>query len=207
MLPVETRGAIVLCGGQSSRMGRDKATLPFGPDETLLQRVVRTLGDVVPSEWIVCAAAAGQPLPPLPAEVRVVFDRQPDGGPMAGLVAGLAALDGQVEAAFVTSCDAPLLVPDFVRRMFELLGDDVVADIAAPHDGQRFHPLAAVYRIDVLPVAEAQLESDDRSLAALLDTCLTRRVPVDELRGVDPGLLSLATCNTPEEYERALKSI
>ena len=40
------RGAIILCGGKSSRMGRDKATLPFGP-ELMLQRVVRLIGEVV----------------------------------------------------------------------------------------------------------------------------------------------------------------
>ena len=205
---METRGAVVLCGGQSTRMGRDKATLPFGLHETMLQRVVRLLGEVVPLQRIVCAAAPGQQLPPLPADVRVVVDRQPGSGPLAGLVAGLAALDEQADAVFVTSCDVPLLVPAIVQRMFELLDvSDPAADIVAPHDGERFHPLAAVYRIDVLPVAEALLESDDRSLMALLDTCLTPRVAADELRDVDPELLSLTACNTPEEYEQALKRI
>jgi molybdenum cofactor guanylyltransferase len=195
-------GAIILCGGRSTRMGRDKASLPLGPGETMLWRVVRLVGEVVPLERIVCAAAPEQSLPSLPAGVRTVFDRQTDCGPLAGLAAGLKAVQDDARAAFVTGCDVPLLAPAFVRRMFALLAD---FQIAAPHDGARFHPLAAVYRIDVLPAVEAQLATADRSLAALLGACRTRPVPVDELRDVDPELASLAGCNTPEEYRHALQ--
>ena len=202
MSPVENRGAIILCGGQSARMGRDKATLPFGPGETMLQRVVRLVGEVVPPERIVCAAAPEQRLPSLPAGVRTVFDRQAGCGPLAGLAAGLEVLRADADAVYITSCDVPLLVPSFVRRMFELLADYA---IAAPHDGERFHPLAAVYRTDVLPAVEAQLATGDRSLLALLGACRTRRVPADELRDVDPKLASLANCNTPADYQNALQ--
>jgi len=218
MLPVDNRGstdfdalspgelaefgAIILCGGQSARMGRDKATLPFGPGETMLQRVVRLVGEAVPLQRIVCAAALGQRLPQISAEVRTVFDHRTGCGPLAGLARGLTALRTHAEEVYVTGCDTPLLVPRFVRRMFELLGD---FEIVAPHEDGRFHPFAAVYRTDVLPVVEAQLASDDRSLVALLNTCHTRRVPVDELRDVDPNLASLAGCNTPEDYQRVLQ--
>jgi len=61
-----TAGAIVLCGGKSARMGTPKALLPFGP-ETMLQRVVRILQEVVSP--IVAVAAVGQQLPALPADV------------------------------------------------------------------------------------------------------------------------------------------
>ena len=72
-------------------MGRDKATLPFGPDETILPRVVRLVGEVVPFGRIVCAAAVDQSLPVLPAGVRIAVDRQSGRGPLAGLAAGLEA--------------------------------------------------------------------------------------------------------------------
>jgi molybdenum cofactor guanylyltransferase len=195
-------GAIILCGGNSTRMGRDKAMLPCGPSETMLQRVVRLVGEVVPPERIVCATAPDQSLPVLPAGVRTVPDRDPGRGPLAGLAAGLEALQAEADAVFVAGCDAGLLVPAFVRRMFELLAD---FQIAAPHDGTRWHPLAAVYRTDVLPTVQARLATDDRSLIALLAACRTRRVPIDELRDVDPELLSLAGCNTLEEYKYVLQ--
>ncbi|HEX2475019.1 MAG TPA: molybdenum cofactor guanylyltransferase, partial [Lacipirellulaceae bacterium] len=140
------RGAIILCGGKSSRMGRDKATLPFGP-ELMLQRVVRLVGEVVAFENMVVVAAPNQLLPALPAGVSTVRDVQEYRGPLAGLATGLRALADRVDAAYVTSCDVPLLIPAFSERMFDLLGD---FDIAVPIDAQHHHPLAAVYRSSVL---------------------------------------------------------
>ena len=100
-----TAGGIVLCGGKSTRMGRSKALLPFGP-ETMLQRVVRLLGSVV--QPIVAVAAVDQALPTLPASVIVTRDERGGRGPLEGLRAGLKALPPEVEGAYVTSCDVPL---------------------------------------------------------------------------------------------------
>ena len=93
-------GAIVLCGGKSTRMGTAKALLPFGP-ETMLQRVVRLLADVVSP--IVVVAAVDQPLPDLPRQVIITRDEQEARGPLEGLRAGLKALPMDVESAYVTS--------------------------------------------------------------------------------------------------------
>src|SRR6188474_1266460 len=110
-------GGIVLCGGKSTRMGTSKALLPFG-SETMLQRVVRILSDVVSP--IVAVAAVDQELPELPAEVTVARDANEGRGPLEGLRAGLKALPAGVDTAYVTSCDVPLLVPGFVSQMLEL---------------------------------------------------------------------------------------
>src|SRR4051794_21124741 len=99
-------GGIVLCGGQSQRMGRPKAWLPFA-GELLLPRVVRLVREAVAP--VVVVAAADQELPPLPDEVQVVRDEQKGRGPLQGLAAGLASLAGRVEAAYVSSCDVPFL--------------------------------------------------------------------------------------------------
>src|SRR5258708_825712 len=136
-------GGIVLCGGQSTRMGRPKAWLPFG-DELMLPRVVRLLAEVVAP--IVVVAAPGQDLPPLPSDVVVVFDSVQGRGPLQGLTTGLAALPHGTEttdAAYVSSCDVPLLLPVFVRRVIELLG---ASEACVPQVHGFLHPLAAVYR-------------------------------------------------------------
>jgi molybdopterin-guanine dinucleotide biosynthesis protein A len=78
---------------------------------------------------------------------------------------------------------------------------------AAPHDDERWHPLAAVYRRDVLPTAESLLNSGQRSLVALLEATEAKRVPLDALREVDPQLHSLASCNTMSEYEAVLRAV
>src|SRR5690348_10026367 len=131
--------AIVLCGGQSRRMGFSKAWLPFG-DETMLQRVVRIVQRIV--ETTVIVAAADQQLPPLPIEVIRTQDAAPDRGPLQGLLAGLTALPQQTTAAFVTSCDVPLLSPAFIEKLFALAEN---FDIAVPAEEALLHPLSAVY--------------------------------------------------------------
>src|SRR3954447_24085949 len=82
--PVMRRGALILCGGKSSRMGRDKATLPFGP-ELMLQRVVRLLSDTVDPEHMLVVAAPNQTLPELPKSVKVARDDAEFRGPLQGL--------------------------------------------------------------------------------------------------------------------------
>ena len=186
------------------RMGHDQATLPVGPGEMSIQRVVRLIAEVVPFERIVCVGTVGQSLPALPAHVRIISDEFPYSGPLAALTTGLNALGDEVEVAFATGCDTPLLKPAFIERMFELLGDYT---IAAPHDGQHWQPLAAVYRRSALPSAESLLAAGERSLIALLDASNTRRVMLPELRDVDPELQSLAACNTPAEYEAAINLV
>src|SRR5262245_22780819 len=138
-------GGIILCGGKSSRMGRAKAWLPFGP-ELMLQRVVRILSDVVSP--IVVVAAKGQDVPDLPAGVEIARDEHEALGPLAGLAVGLAALGDRVEAAYASSCDVPLLQPAFVAAVIAALVDH---DLAIPRDGQYHHPLAAIYRPRLVP--------------------------------------------------------
>lgn len=192
------RAAIILCGGKSSRMGLAKATLPFGPEQ-MLQRVARLVGEVCSP--LVVVAAADQELPPLTGEVIVARDQREGRGPLEGLAAGLAALPADVEAAYVTSCDVPLLVPALVRRMFELLGEHAAA---VPVSGGFQHPLAAVYRPSVRETVEELLAAERMRPAFLFDSVPTRRVSEEELRQVDPQLLTLRNLNRPEDYFQAL---
>jgi len=191
-------GGIVLCGGLSSRMGTSKALLPFGP-ETMLQRVVRLLGTVVSP--IVVVAATEQALPELPAGTVVTRDEREARGPLEGIRAGLKALPAHVDAAYITSCDVPLLVPGFVQRMIDLAeGYDItVTEI----DGFA-HPLSAIYRRTALPHAEALLAEDQLRVSHLFARVRTRRVPASEMTRADPELQTLRNLNTKEDYASAL---
>lgn len=191
-------GGIVLCGGQSSRMGRPKAWLPFG-GETMLQRVVRLLGQVVCP--IVVVAAPRQELPSLPAGTVVAHDAREGRGPLEGLQAGLSALPAEVPAAYATSCDVPLLVTGFVQRLSELLAGH---DVVVPVDEEGYHPLAAVYRTRVLPQVAALLAADQLRPVFLYEHVDTLRVAVAGLRDVDPYLDSLANVNRPQDYAAAV---
>ena len=189
---------IILCGGQSKRMGRPKAWLPFG-DELMLPRVVRLLSEV--ASPIVVVAAPDQDLPPLPPDITVVRDEERGRGPLQGLAAGLETLIGRADAAYVSSCDVPFLRPQFVRRMIELLGE---ASICVPKVGEHHHPLAAVYRVSVLPAVRQLLARDRLRPFFLFEAEPTRVVLAEELAD-DPQLQSLRNLNTPEEYDAALR--
>jgi len=179
-------------------MGSPKALLPFG-SETMLQRVVRLLGAV--TSPLVVVAAPAQHLPPLPESVIVTRDEREGRGPLEGLRAGLKALPEIVDAAYVTSCDVPLLVPAFVERMIELLADHEISVMEI--DGFA-HPLSAVYRRRTLPHVEALLVADRLRPVFLFEAVRTRRVQPIEMASVDPQLLTLRNLNTPQDYEDAL---
>jgi molybdopterin-guanine dinucleotide biosynthesis protein A len=200
-------------------MGRPKAWLPFG-NELMLQRVVRVLREVV--DPVVVVAAPGQDVPELPPAVQIVRDEIEGKGPLAGLATGLAALQGNVDAAYLSSCDVPFLKPAFVRRVIELLsggrqppvvsgaqGADAPRsgsfDISVPHTDGYHHPLAAAYRAAVLPHVRDLLAANRLRPVFLFDAVPTRVIEPHELADIDPEFASLRNLNTPEEYEAAMK--
>lgn len=192
-------GAVVLCGGQSRRMGYAKANLPFG-EERLLQRVVRQVREVCSP--IVVVAAVGQDLPQLSPSVQIVRDERPELGPLEGIRQGLAALAPQVRFAYVTSCDVPFLSAAFVREVARLRRD---AEIAIPKDGRFYHPLAAVYATRLNARAKELIDEGQRRPVALLDGSRVEAFSSELLRQVDPELLGLINTNDPASYRDALK--
>lgn len=191
---VPRMGGIVLCGGLSTRMGRPKAWLPFG-DETCLQRVVRTLQQVVSP--VVVVAAVEQELPSLPADIVIARDQREALGPVGGMAAGFAALQGKVDAVYVSACDVPLLKPEVVRFMCQQLGEH---DIAIPVEPLYSHPLSAVYRLSLAPKLDSLIAANRLRVIFLWDGADVRRIPVDAIRPIDPQLGSYRNANTPEEY-------
>ena len=180
-------------------MGRAKAWLPFG-DESLLARIVHIVSVAV--DPVIVVAAVSQELPPLPDGVTVVRDRHSGKGPLAGLAAGLAALEGRCDAAYLSSCDVPFLTPAFIRRAIDSLGD---AEIAVPEIRGYPHPLAGVYRMAVRPTVERMLAGGRLRMRDLLDEVPTRFLGAEWFAGV--GWESLDNVNAPEEYEAALKKL
>jgi molybdopterin-guanine dinucleotide biosynthesis protein A len=190
---------IILCGGQSRRMGTPKAWLPFG-GETMLARVVCRLGEAVSP--LVVVAAPAQNVPAVPPGVETVRDEERGRGPLQGLAAGLAALRGRADAAYLSSCDVPFLHPAFVRRLVDLLGE---YSVCVPRVGEHHHPLAAVYRLSVADAVGRLLAADRLRPFYLFEAVPTRVVLAAELADVDPTFQTLRNLNTPEDYEAALR--
>lgn len=193
-------GGIVLCGGQSQRMGEPKYALPFG-DETCLQRVVRTVANTV--ERVAVVHASSQAMPELPDNIECLSDPEEYLGPLAGMATGLKYLEQQgIDAAYITGCDVPLLSEAFIKAMFEQLGD---ADIAVPVEEGYLHPLAGVYRTSLSEQATRLVEMRQLRPKFLIDRSWAQVVPVDDLRSVDPELHSLQNANDPETYQELLR--
>ena len=201
-VPVEREpsAALVLCGGSSRRMGSDKTALPFG-DETLLERVVRIVADVVSEVWLV--ARQGQTLAVRSATggfVPIARDPAEGLGPLAGIIAGLRAM--RADQAFVTACDCPLLQPAYIRRMLALgRGHSAVV----PRIDGHLMTMSAVYSRTLLPAAERLLEAGELRPRVLFEQPGVLVVGADELRDVDPELHSLYDCDTPDTYRQALR--
>lgn len=182
--------AIVLAGGASRRMGRDKATVRLpGPDgaTTMVERIVATLTDRCSRVFVI--AAPGQPLPDLAA--TILRDEVRGVGPLLATARGLhAAADAGFEWAFVSAVDMPLLDVQLIDALVgpaRRLGVDVVL----PWDG-RDHYLAGVYRTDLATRADALVAAGERSMRALVGVVDTQRVVMPEQR-------SLLNVNTPAD--------
>lgn len=191
--------AIVLCGGESRRMGRSKADLPFGA-ETLLQRVVRLVGSA--ARPVVVAAAFDQEIPPLPDGVVIVRDPPSPRGPLQGLSSGLAALPAEAELVYVAPVDAPFFTPEWLRALVAMIGDH---DAVTPVVGGFANPVNALYRIEPTRRAVASLLERNEYRARQLGRILhCREASEVELRRVDPDLAPLLNLNDPNAYRRAL---
>lgn len=187
---------LILAGGASSRMGRPKALLPFGP-ERLIERQVRLLRPLCQELLIVTNDPEAFALLGLP----MIKDHSPGQGPLAGLEAGLGAANQPLVLA--VACDMPFLSGKVITALYTHLTDDVLAAVPRAPDGPE--PLCALWRRTALSAIQGALAAGQRSPQRLLE-----QLPVAWLEGEaltalgDPSRLFL-NCNTPADYERALQ--
>jgi molybdopterin-guanine dinucleotide biosynthesis protein A len=204
---VAISAGVVLAGGQSSRMGRPKAALEWH-GSTLLRRTAQIMARAT-SGPVVVVRAAGQDLPELPAGVLVADDPREGRGPLQGIAAGLAALTGRADLAFVSSTDLPFLHPAFIRRVLGVLAESEDTDVALPVARGYKQPLAAGYRVSLAETAERLVKDDRLRPAFLFEQCRVRTLDDAELlRGpvlaaLDPELDSVLNVNTPADYAAA----
>jgi molybdopterin-guanine dinucleotide biosynthesis protein A len=191
----DTCACIVLAGGRSTRMGRDKAALPVG-GVSLLQRVIERVRPLV--REVVIVAAGVQTLPPTSA--RVVRDPVPERGPLPALALGLGAIT--TPWAFALACDTP-----FVRRnVLRALAAEVAgARAAIPLWNGRLQPLVALYHAALAPALTALVDGGESRLHAIATLPMVRIVPPARLEPYDPEGLSFRSLNTQAEYEAALQ--
>jgi molybdopterin-guanine dinucleotide biosynthesis protein A len=169
--------SVVLAGGKSRRMGKDKALLPID-GQPMIRSLVQSL--IPLSKDVIVSVSDGERheelRQALPAGVRVVNDERPGQGPLMGIYAGLKASETDVN--LVVACDIPEIDPGFITEMRSFAGDyDVVA--AVDKEG-RPNALLALYRRSVIPLVKKQLDEGQRKIVLFYPQCRVKYVPLRE---------------------------
>ena len=189
---------IVLAGGMSRRLGRQKALEPLG-GEPMITRVIGRLSPVVDNAVVVVVndEARASALP-LPVSARVAVDRYPGTGPLGGILTGLSAADG--DWAIAVSCDMPFLSAPLFNYM---LGEREGYDAVIPLIGGRPEPPHSVNSNACMSHMERKILSGDLKIASFFDDVEVNFIQEDTLGELDPGLLSFFNVNTQEDLDRA----
>ncbi len=188
-------------------MGTPKAALEWH-GSTLLRRTAGIIARTTNGP-VVVVRAAGQDLPDLPDGIVVVDDPLPGKGPVQGIAAGLAALSGRADVAFVSSTDMPFLHPAFIRRVLRVIETGEHPDVALPVARGYKQPLAAGYRTSLAEAAARLVKEDRLKPAFLFDECRVEMLDDEALKAdpvlaaLDPDLDSVLNVNTPEDYAAA----
>lgn len=190
-------GAILLAGGQSRRMGRDKALLPFGT-EVLAERLYRMLAATCSEVVVVRDPARGFPVP----GARLVADRHPDRGPMEAVATGLEQI--RADRAIVVACDMPFVTEGVVRFLQDF---DPGACLVVPRTDRGLEPLMAVYARDLAPELRRLLAAGERRLRVITERIPFRELPVALLADLDPEGRAFRNLNHPEAYQAAIRDL
>ena len=189
---IEDCTALILAGGESRRMGEDKAKLMLN-GQTLLQSVISTMQPLF-AEVIV---SVKQPRPEI--EIAQVCDDAAHAGPLAGLAAGLERM--QTPWLFAVACDMPFITPALIEYLAKQRAD---FQAVVPMVQGFPQPLAALYAASCLPAVRACLKGTGRhSLRALLEGLQVRYVNENEMRDADPELASFFDLDTPQDMVQA----
>jgi len=187
---------VIQAGGESRRMGQDKALMPF-LGQPLIQRVVDRLAPIA-DEVIVTTNRPddyrflGLPLFP---------DLKPGRGALGGLYTALSS--ATCDTVAVVACDMPFASPKLIKAASRLIVEEE-ADVVIPDSGGGLEPMHAVYRRETcIPAVEAAIAADRWKLISWFPEVKVRILQPDEVKTYDPSGLAFWNLNTPEEFTEA----
>lgn len=184
---------IILSGGKSRRMGKNKAFIEVG-GLRLVDRITVLFKELFDEVILV----TNEPLAYLDLDVTIATDIFPGKGPLGGIYTGL--FFAQHERAFVAPCDMPFLKSGFIEWMMENSGN---CDILVPAPSDGLQPLHAVYSKKCLPIIKKMLDDDRLQIKLLYKRCKTVEVPESMLRLFDGELKMFRNINSQEDLEQA----
>jgi molybdenum cofactor guanylyltransferase len=189
--------AFVLAGGQSTRMGREKAMLELG-GRTLLERALQLALTVAAEAMVVGSRGEFE------RYGRLLDDVYPGQGPLGGIHAALWA--SPTDLNLILAVDTPFLEARFLEFLVAQARESG-AVVTLPRTADGFHPLAAVYRRSFRETAEQALAEGRNKIDSLFAQVETRVLEEEELRRFAFAPAIFENLNTPEELERARRRL
>ena len=181
---------MILAGGQSSRMGSNKALLPYQGGR-FIEAIHRQLLELFPQVLLVTNNPEQYEFLPC----RKVADRYPGMGALAGLHAGLH--QAATPHIFAVACDMPYLNSNLIRRLAALRHE---ADVVIPQGENGLEPLHALYGKGCLPFMEQALEADRRRIVSFFPQVVVHHFGHAGVAALDPEFNSFRNINTPDDY-------
>lgn len=187
---------VVQAGGTSSRMGQNKALVPF-LGQPLISRVVERVRPLA-DELLV---TTNEPEHFTFLSLPLIPDVQPGIGALGGLLTALSAAHGEWLA--VVACDMPFVSARLLQVQFELLKFSG-ADLVVPETAGNYEPFHALYRRETcLAAVEAALAEGKRRMISWFPQVQVRVMTPEEIRAIEPDQLVFENVNTPEELAAA----
>jgi len=187
----QSRNAIIFAGGKSSRMGRDKALLPFGGYNTLCEYQYQRLAKIFETVHISTKEAK------FDFDAPLIYDLYPQSSPLVGLISIFETIES--DECFILSVDAPFVDEQVIKRLYKQSEESLADAIIAQSPGGN-QPLCGIYRRSILPYAKEFIAQENHKLNALLRRADTTFVLFEDEAPFD-------NLNHPHEYEKALLQI
>jgi molybdopterin-guanine dinucleotide biosynthesis protein A len=186
--------AAILAGGKNLRMGRKNKALLEIEGQSFLERTVSRLRPLFRQIMIIGQDEDGYSGLGLP----VFPDLRPGEGSLGGLLTALRHSDAR--KTFCIACDMPYLQPAVVAYLLEEAVEGW--DIVIPRLPEGLEPLCAVYSVNLATRIEGLLDRGEKRIRTILEGSRTRYVDANELRPLDPRLLTFVNINTPDDLRR-----
>ena len=188
---------IILAGGESIRMGQNKAFL-----EVQGHRIIDQTALLLQKLFNQVILVTNLPLQYSYLDLEIVTDLIPQRSPLIGIYTGL--FYSSCAQSFVCACDMPFLNRNVIEHMVSL---GKKCDVVVPHLDDGLHPLHAIYSKRCLKWIEELIYSNDLKITNFFDKVKVREVSTAEIRSIDPTMNALLNINTPEDLEKATKAV
>ena len=194
------KSVIILCGGRSKRMGKDKGSMVLNGKPLILHvlDIVKEVADEIiivlrdKNQFFEYSKILGNV-----NDVSVVCDKLIDQGPLIGILTGLNSLKS--DKALILPCDSPYITKNFILNIFVIFESSNYDAVVPIWDNGHIEPLHSIYKKNILNSIDNLVDNGKRDVSSLINSLNVNFVDVEDL---DPTLFSFQNMNTIKDLNR-----